>query len=294
MERGGQTYFYHADAVGSIAVVTDASGNPACTYSYDSFGRTQPCQSVANPFTFAGREYDAESGLYYMRARYYDPATGRFTTADPLDLTGRLMTGTTGVMGAPQQLNRYSYAVNNPLVFRDPSGLACNQPPLEFLALLGTFGAVGRASVSTILDGPTTANLPESFGQISGAEQFRLSDMAVQLTWGALTVAGALTGVGEAGTVVNMSVSNTIVKTLRPTADQVLAAVATGVKNALTFFGATTTTGGAVGGVTGIVTGAATFAVTPPTQSRTWSEQTGTLLNVTPGPAPDAGAPWTP
>ncbi len=143
MERGGQVFFYHGDRAGSIAALTDSSANTVCSYLYDSFGRTQPCQGARNPFGFAGREYDAESGLYYMRARYYDPATGRFLSADPLDLTGTLATeqdrrnlttltpvassviATTSGLGVPQHLNRYSYAVNNPLVFRDPSGLAC-------------------------------------------------------------------------------------------------------------------------------------------------------------------------
>ena len=100
-----------------------------------------------SPYGFAGREYDAESGLYYMRARYYDPVTGRFLSPDPLDLTALLMTsldararlallpvsaaalaGTAGMelFRVPQQLNPYSYARNNPLVYRDPSGLKCS------------------------------------------------------------------------------------------------------------------------------------------------------------------------
>jgi RHS repeat-associated protein len=142
MERGGQTYYYHADAMGSIAAVTDSSGNTACGYLYDSFGRTQPCQSLTTPYGFAGREYDAESGLYFMRARYFDPATGRFIRPDPLDLTGRLLTGNTGTMGDPQQLNRYSYALNNPLAFRDPSGLGCSG------------SVVGKRSENGYLNGP--------------------------------------------------------------------------------------------------------------------------------------------
>jgi RHS repeat-associated protein len=144
MERGGQTYFYHADRAGSIAAVTNSSGNTVCSYVYDSFGHTQPCAGLTTPFGFTGREYDAESGLYYNRARYYNPATGRFLSADPLDTTGRLMIAQdqrnqitlmppassvltdARSLAAPQQLNRYSYAANNPLVFRDPSGLGCS------------------------------------------------------------------------------------------------------------------------------------------------------------------------
>lgn len=146
MERGGRMYFYHLDGQGNVSHLTDASGTAACSYRYDSFGRTQACQNVVNPYTFVGREYDGESGLYYMRARYYDPVTGRFVSSDPLDLTGVLMTaqderarltllpvsaaapasGTgTDLLRVPQQLNPYSYALNNPVAFRDPSGLKC-------------------------------------------------------------------------------------------------------------------------------------------------------------------------
>ena len=102
---------------------------------------------MANPYGFAGREYDAESGLYYMRARYYDPSLGRFLSPDPLDLAGLLLAaqdrraalallpasssalvGYAGMraLGSPQQLNPYSYALNNPAAFRDPSGLKCS------------------------------------------------------------------------------------------------------------------------------------------------------------------------
>ncbi len=147
LERGGQMYFYHLDGGSNVVQLTDSSGNPACTYAYDSFGRTQPCKDIMNPYGFAGREYDDESGLYYMRARYYDPSVGRFLSGDPLDLANLLVTRQDKRAGAallpaasaaltgsrsmralrgPQQLNPYSYALNNPAAFRDPSGLTCS------------------------------------------------------------------------------------------------------------------------------------------------------------------------
>jgi len=65
--------------------------------------------SVTNSFRYTGRERDTETGLYYYRARYYDPATGRFVAEDPL----RFRTG----------LNFFLYARNSPLTFIDPFGL---------------------------------------------------------------------------------------------------------------------------------------------------------------------------
>jgi RHS repeat-associated protein len=151
MEREGQTFFYHADALGSVAALADSSGNVVRSYAYDSWGRPQGTEASgpANPFLFAGREYDVETGLYYLRARYYDPVVGRFISSDPLDIAGLLLTSQDPAAGfallpasasilasdsgsaplrAPQQLNPYSYALNNPVALRDPSGLEPCKP----------------------------------------------------------------------------------------------------------------------------------------------------------------------
>ena len=69
----------------------------------------------SQPFTFTGREYDPESGLYYYRARYYDASTGRFISKDPIGFEG----GDT---------NLYAYAGNNPVNFVDPTGLSYHGP----------------------------------------------------------------------------------------------------------------------------------------------------------------------
>jgi len=77
LERGGQSYFYHTDGLGSITHITDSSKQTIAGYTYDAFGNiTSQSGSLANPYTFTGREYDQESGLYYYRARYYDPKIG--------------------------------------------------------------------------------------------------------------------------------------------------------------------------------------------------------------------------
>ncbi len=114
MIRGGQTYFYHADAQGTVALLTDAQGKVAARYETDAFGRpTAALPPLANPFIFAGREYDAALGLYYFRARYYDASLGRFISADPM----------LGELRDPATLNRYAYALNAPTRFKDPTGL---------------------------------------------------------------------------------------------------------------------------------------------------------------------------
>ena len=106
---GGKASYYQADQLGSTRVVTDSSGNPEDTYSYDPYGNIATSSlTVVNPFTFAGQYQDPESGLLYLSARYYDPSTGQFLSRDPI----------AGVTRQP-----YSYTADNPLNARDPSGL---------------------------------------------------------------------------------------------------------------------------------------------------------------------------
>lgn len=109
MERGGQNYFYHQDSLGSVRFLTDSAGSVAQTYVYDSYGNiVQQTGMLANPYAFTGREFDAESGLYYYRARYYDPRAGRFIHEDPVGVNGGL--------------NLYAYVANNPVNYIDPEG----------------------------------------------------------------------------------------------------------------------------------------------------------------------------
>ena len=111
MERGGQSFFYHTDGLGSIIDLTDINGAVAQSYVYDSFGNIeQQVGSMVNPYTYTGREFDSESGLYYYRARYYDSGMGRFINEDPIGFAGG-------------DGNFYRYVQNNPVIFVDPSGL---------------------------------------------------------------------------------------------------------------------------------------------------------------------------
>ena len=110
----GGTYFYHADGLGSITSLTDGSGQLAASYVYDSFGNlTASTGTITNPFQYTGREFDSETGLYYYRARYYDPASGRFVSEDPVRFKGGM--------------DFYRYVGNSPTDFIDPFGFAPRQ-----------------------------------------------------------------------------------------------------------------------------------------------------------------------
>ena len=111
MLRGASTSYYHADGLGSVTSLTNAAGALAQTYTYDSFGKlTASAGSLMNSFQYTARESDPETGLYYYRARYYDPNAGRFLSEDPLNING-------------DDLNFYRYVGNSSVSFYDPAGL---------------------------------------------------------------------------------------------------------------------------------------------------------------------------
>jgi RHS repeat-associated protein len=111
--RGGQGTFYHPDGLGSVKALTDANGLATDSYQYTAFG--EPLSHTgpsAQLYRFAGEHYDPEAGMQYHRARWYDPATGRFTALDPFE----------GNPNRPATLHKYAYAGNDPVDGIDPSG----------------------------------------------------------------------------------------------------------------------------------------------------------------------------
>lgn len=104
------TSYYHHDQLGSTRVLTDSSGSSVATYTFDPYGNlVSTTGSIVNPFLFTGQYRDGESGLYYIRARYYDPNTGQFITDDPLVQSTR---------------QPYGYVSDSPLNGTDPAGMA--------------------------------------------------------------------------------------------------------------------------------------------------------------------------
>jgi RHS repeat-associated protein len=109
MLRNGSASYYQADGLGSITSLSNSAGAVAETYTYDSYGKPNSSTGMlVNPFQFTGREFDPETGIYYYRARYFDPSAGRFISEDSV----RFGEGP----------NFYRYVQNNPLRWIDPSG----------------------------------------------------------------------------------------------------------------------------------------------------------------------------
>ena len=122
--------FYQTDALGTTIDLTDTNGAPQTTYTYESFGNVSVAGTSVNKFQYTGRENDG-TGAYYYRARYYNPRTQRFLSEDPF----------AGSVLVPDALNKYPYVFNDPVYFRDPSGLS---PTIFAGAGVGAlFGGVG-------------------------------------------------------------------------------------------------------------------------------------------------------
>ncbi len=89
LRRGGQVYYYLSDGPGHIVGLLDAAGTLVNEYRYTPFGELEVVrETVPQPFRYTGREWDAESGLYYYRARYYDPGLGRFLSENLIGRPG--------------------------------------------------------------------------------------------------------------------------------------------------------------------------------------------------------------
>ncbi|UWE05062.1 DNRLRE domain-containing protein [Laceyella sacchari] len=113
MMRNNQYYYYQLNGHGDVVAVTDANGTVVATYEYDAFGNVlRETGTLDNPYRYSGYRYDAETGLYYLQARYYQPEHGNFLTKDPHQ----------GDCADPLTKNGYSYANNNPEKYFDPDG----------------------------------------------------------------------------------------------------------------------------------------------------------------------------
>ena len=119
----GKTANYFYNGHGDVTKLLDVKGNQLASYYYDAFGNiTDSTGTIDNPYRYAGYQYDSETGTYYVMARMYDPAIGRFMQED----TYR------GNPSDPLSLNLYTYCDYEPIMHDDPTGHFAN----------GLFGAV--------------------------------------------------------------------------------------------------------------------------------------------------------
>ena len=141
-ETGKDYYFYNKDIRASTTSILDSSGNCANSYEYSDFGETTVHGDLYNEICYTGGIYDETTGLYYLNARYYNPADKRFLTED----TYR------GSENDPNTLHLYAYCANNPVNYVDPSGHYAE----ALWVATGTYRVVqGAAAVGAFVVSPT-------------------------------------------------------------------------------------------------------------------------------------------
>ena len=165
ISSSGTYYLYNAH--GDVVQLTNANGELTRNYNYDAFGNERdPDEDDSNPFRYCGEYYDTETGLYYLRARYYDPLIGRFTQEDTHWNTVNMIYGDNPqkineredklglkhysyapqISAIIQSGNLYVYAAGNPILYADPTGnsfiLSCIL--VGIIAGLFVGGAIGH------------------------------------------------------------------------------------------------------------------------------------------------------
>jgi len=130
--RSGSVRYFSYDGHGSTRLLTDASGAVTDTYLYDAYGTLLTSTgSTPNNYLYCGEQFDPDLGMYYLRARFYQPQTGRFWTMDSWE----------GTQTDPLSLHKYLYAADDPVNRIDPSG-HMSMPELgSVMANIGTLAA---------------------------------------------------------------------------------------------------------------------------------------------------------
>gem|GEM_PF-1940831 len=164
IDSDGNVSYVHHDRLGSTRLVTDADGSTQARYTYDAYGNRTTTGSSSVPFGYTGQYTDSDTGLVYMRARYYDPATGQFLTRDPLEASTR---------------QRYLYAGDDPINQTDPTGLLFGADTLLAGAIGGVVGGVAGAGGYL-------------YGVANGTQSFSVSELAASTA--ANAVGGAAAG----------------------------------------------------------------------------------------------------
>jgi RHS repeat-associated protein len=136
MLRSSTTSYYAVDGLGSVTSLSNSSGANSATYTYDSFGNlTASTGSLINSFRYTAREFDSETNLYFYRARYFDPNSGRFLSEDPIQHDGGI--------------NFYPYVLNDPINLTDSFGKQSNSVDSSLAQAIAKGDA---AEIETILE----------------------------------------------------------------------------------------------------------------------------------------------
>jgi RHS repeat-associated protein len=180
MQRGDQSAFFHADALGSIRKLSGDQANDIAKYDYGPFGTlTFSENAIANPYKYTARRWDAAADAYFYRARFMQPELGRFLSQDPL-----------GLLPGP---NRYIYANNNPVLFIDPSGALFGIDD-AIAAGIGAIGGIAGTFINDVVTGERHSWQDYCGAAAGGAAGAWAGYNATVLSGGNVVVGGAVGG----------------------------------------------------------------------------------------------------
>jgi RHS repeat-associated protein len=196
--RNGSISFYLQDGQGSTRALTNSAGAVTDTYSYTAYGEIyNQTGTTANNYLYTGQQFDQSTGLYSLRARFYNPSWGRFLSQDTWAVN----------YSNPIELNRYGYTANNPINGMDPSGLFLADYALNaFSKLEAARGFVALGMATGAIYGYVSASLcggSVAWGIASGAVMGGVSAIGMTLAPAFTAAAGVTASVIGTGMAFN-------------------------------------------------------------------------------------------
>ena len=149
---------FHHDGQGSVRLLTDATAAVTDAYAYSAFGELVSASGAsANPYRYGGQWEEPRTGLYHLRARWMDPAQGRFLSTDPF----------AGFQRQPVSMHRYLYANANPVTMHDPSGRVTLAQVGATVQIAGTLASIAIPTYTAFRDLQAGASLGEVTQQLA-------------------------------------------------------------------------------------------------------------------------------
>lgn len=132
--------YVHGDHLGSVSLTTNATGVASPLQTFDPWGAVRSGAITGAEWNYTNQRKDAGTGLLFYNARYYDPALGRFLSADTIGVN----------RSDPQTRNRYSYVLNNPLKYTDPTGHCADADVDEIAECAETLDTLGQYGITVV------------------------------------------------------------------------------------------------------------------------------------------------
>jgi len=173
--------YYLYDGLGSVRALASEDALASDAYFYDAFGNLlHTIGTTENAYLFTGEQWDPDLGMYFLRARYLNPDTGRFHTMDSFE----------GVRTDPVTLHKYLYAHANPVVNIDPTGMFKLSEVMVVASIVATISNIAIAGTYVLLKSTDVGE--EAGDRWVACMEKSLATTALFLAEGARAAAGSI------------------------------------------------------------------------------------------------------